>query len=199
MLSFDVHLRVSASPRDGTLVSRTARVIALILASVAPVAAQNPTSPRRPDSVVTAARAPRVPYTSKTSRADTLRGSYTTPGRRWWDVTFYDLHVRIDPKDSSIAGWNGISYRVTEAVPAARELQIDLMEPLVVDSMRQDGRNVRFRREGNAFSRLLIHRNGSATGRPSRSTITGGRRSRRIRRGKAGSRGPRTASAARGW
>lgn len=69
------------------------------------------------------------------SRADTLRGSFTTPARAWWDVSFYDLHVAINPADSSIRGYNGISYRVL--VPA-RELQVDLMIPLVVDSMVQE-------------------------------------------------------------
>ena len=48
------------------------------------------------------------------TRADTLRGSFTTPGRVWWDVTFYDLHVKIEPADSSIAGYNAISYRVLQ-------------------------------------------------------------------------------------
>jgi len=84
----------------------------------------------------------------KQSRADTLRGSFTTPGRRWWDVTFYDLHVAVQPNDSSIAGYNGITYRVLEP---ASEMQIDLMEPLVVDSMTQDGQKVRYRREGAAW------------------------------------------------
>jgi len=90
--------------------------------------------------------------TPKQSRADTLRGSFTTPGRKWWDVTFYDLHVAIQPNDSSIAGYNGITYKVLE--PAV-EMQIDLMEPLVVDSMTQDGRKVRYRREGAAFFAAL--------------------------------------------
>jgi aminopeptidase N len=89
------------------------------------------------------AQTPRV-YT----RADTLRGSWTTPGRAWWDVTFYDLHVTISPPDSSIRGVNHISYRVL--APAA-ELQIDLMVPLAVDSMIQDGQSVSFRRDGNAW------------------------------------------------
>ena len=48
-----------------------------------------------------AARTPRLrgaatahaEHVPKRSRADTLRGSFTTPGRNWWDVTFYDLHV----------------------------------------------------------------------------------------------------------
>jgi aminopeptidase N len=81
------------------------------------------------------------------TRADTLRGSIT-PQRAWWDVTFYDLHVRVNPADSSIAGRNGITYRVLRP---AGEMQIDLQEPLRVDSMVQDGRRLAYRREGSAF------------------------------------------------
>jgi aminopeptidase N len=126
----------------------------LILLIAAPLSGQDPPPPR-PDS----ARLPiRVEYVPKGSRADTLRGSFTTPGRIWWDVTFYDLRVAIDPADSSIAGYNGITYRVLEP---GRELQIDLMEPLVVDRMMQNGRAVRFRREGNAyFAQLPTQRAG---------------------------------------
>ncbi|MDH4044424.1 MAG: M1 family metallopeptidase [Gemmatimonadota bacterium] len=85
--------------------------------------------------------------TGSFTRADTLRGS-NTPERAWWDVTFYDLHVRVHPADSSITGFNGITYRVLEA---GREMQIDLQVPLVVDSMVQDGRTLTYRRDGNAF------------------------------------------------
>jgi aminopeptidase N len=81
------------------------------------------------------------------TRADTLRGSIS-PQRAWWDVTFYDLHVRVSPADSSMAGRNGITYRV---VQPSREMQVDLQEPMQVDSMVQDGRRLAFRREGNAF------------------------------------------------
>jgi aminopeptidase N len=85
------------------------------------------------------------------SHADTLRGS-NTPQRAWWDAAFYDLHVRVNPADSSISGWNAISYRVLSSnATAGRELQIDLQMPLVVDSMRQEGKPVRYRRDGNAF------------------------------------------------
>lgn len=86
------------------------------------------------------------------TRADTLRGSWTTPGRGWWDVAFYDLHVTLSPGDSSIRGYNGITYRVLQP---AQEMQIDLMVPLDVDSMAQDGKRVVFRREGNAFFATL--------------------------------------------
>jgi aminopeptidase N len=105
--------------------SRLPLIALLVLAAITPIEAQ--------DSAFT--------------RADTLRGSIT-PQRAWWDVVFYDLHVRLDPADSTIRGWNGITYRVTGK---AREMQIDLQEPLVIDSAVQNGKRVRFRREGNAF------------------------------------------------
>lgn len=81
------------------------------------------------------------------TRADTLRGSITAE-RAWWDVVFYDLHVTIDPADSTIRGRNGITYRVTGK---PREMQIDLQTPLRVDSVVRNGRRLQFRREGNAF------------------------------------------------
>ena len=100
------------------------------------------------------------------SRADTLRGSFDTPGRRWWDVTFYDLHAAIDPADSTIRGRNTIVYFVPGAAPGTArgpsirpgeprtrpdELQFDLMTPLEVDSVVQEGHRLEIRREGNAF------------------------------------------------
>lgn len=84
------------------------------------------------------------PYT----RADTLRGSYNLPQRNWWDVIFYDLNVVVSPPDSSIRGYNGIVYRV---VRPAQEMQIDLQVPLLIDSIIQDSKALKFRRDGNAF------------------------------------------------
>jgi aminopeptidase N len=70
------------------------------------------------------------------------------PARAWWDVTFYDLHVRVSPADSSITGWNGVTYRVLQP---GQELQIDLQPPLEVDSMVMAGAKLAYRRDGNAF------------------------------------------------
>jgi aminopeptidase N len=81
------------------------------------------------------------------THADTLRGS-NGPARSWWDAQFYDLHVRVDPADSSVRGWNGITYRV---LAPAQEMQIDLQVPLDVDSIAQSGRRLVYRRDGNAF------------------------------------------------
>ena len=86
------------------------------------------------------------------TRADTIRGS-NTPERSWWDVAFYDLAVKVNPADSSIVGRNTITYRI---VRRAREMQIDLQQPLRVDSVVQDGTELSARRDGNAlFVRLL--------------------------------------------
>ncbi|HTE43813.1 MAG TPA: glycosyl hydrolase family 18 protein [Gemmatimonadaceae bacterium] len=81
------------------------------------------------------------------THADTLRGS-NGPARAWWDASFYDLHVTVSPNDSSIRGYNAITYRVLRP---ATEMQIDLQVPLEVDSMVQDTRHVTYRRDGNAF------------------------------------------------
>lgn len=89
------------------------------------------------------AQQPRTGFT----RADSLRGG-NGPGRAWWDVVFYDLHVRVDPSDSSIRGWNGIGYRV---LGTGSELQIDLMAPLVMDSVVQGGQRLAVRRDGDAY------------------------------------------------
>lgn len=88
------------------------------------------------------------------TRADTIRGS-NTPERAWWDAVFYDLHVKVSPGDSTIAGYNAITYRVLKP---AREMQIDLQTPLVMDSVVQDGTELSARRDGNAFFIRLIAR-----------------------------------------
>ncbi|MGF6929963.1 aminopeptidase N [Chitinophaga sp. W2I13] len=81
------------------------------------------------------------------SRADTLRGSIT-PQRAWWDVTSYDLHVQVNPDDSTFSGFNTITYEVlkTDSV-----MQIDLQIPMVIDSVVQDKKPLTFTRDGNAW------------------------------------------------
>lgn len=81
------------------------------------------------------------------TRADTLRGS-DGPDRAWWDVTHYDLEVRIDPSDSTIAGSNAITYDVVAA--GTDRLQIDLQPPLRLDSVTFGGRLLPLEREGAA-------------------------------------------------
>jgi aminopeptidase N len=81
------------------------------------------------------------------THADTLRGSIT-PQRAWWDVSFYDLHVKLNLEDSTISGYNRITYKILKP---GREMQIDLMTPLSIDSIVQHGVHLQYQRDGNAF------------------------------------------------
>jgi aminopeptidase N len=88
------------------------------------------------------------------THADTLRGS-NGPGRAWWDATKYDLHVKFDLKDSTISGYNIISFDV---LAPGSIMQIDLQEPMIIDSVKTfivsnmvNLASNNFRREGNAF------------------------------------------------
>ncbi|ACU61501.1 M1 family metallopeptidase [Chitinophaga pinensis] len=81
------------------------------------------------------------------TRADTLRGSITRE-RAWWDVKSYHLQVKPSLSDSTISGSNTITYKVLKVDSI---MQIDLQEPLQVDSILQDKQSVPFKREGNVI------------------------------------------------
>jgi aminopeptidase N len=70
------------------------------------------------------------------THADTLRGS-NGPGRSWWDVTKYDLYVKFNLPDSSISGYNIISYKELNR-NHVDYFQIDLQDPLIMDSVIAD-------------------------------------------------------------
>jgi aminopeptidase N len=78
---------------------------------------------------------------------DTLRGSIT-PERIWWDLAYYHLQVKINPADSSISGSTTIRYRVLKP---NQTLQVDLQRPLKVQKIVQDGAELAFRQDGNAY------------------------------------------------
>lgn len=76
------------------------------------------------------------------THADTLRGS-NGPGRSWWNATKYDLHVKFDLTDSTISGYNVISYKeVTK--DHAGYFQIDLQEPMEMDSAVLESGSAKF-------------------------------------------------------
>ena len=66
------------------------------------------------------------------THADTLRGS-NGPGRDWWDVTKYDLHVKFNIEDSTISGRNTIYFKKLKN--GYNTIQIDLQDPLIIDSI----------------------------------------------------------------
>ncbi len=85
-------------------------------------------------------------YSQEFTRADTLRGSIT-PERAWWDVTYYDLKVSVNPLEKTIEGNNTITYKVLKPNDV---MQIDLQAPMKIDSIFQDGKEIKFTSEGDA-------------------------------------------------
>lgn len=81
------------------------------------------------------------------THADSLRGSITD-ARKCWDLTHYDLHVTFNEKDSSIFGYNIISYKTLDYYPL---MQLDLMQPMIIDSVVQDKQQCKFIRDGSAY------------------------------------------------
>jgi aminopeptidase N len=86
------------------------------------------------------------------SHADSLKGAYSKE-RSWWDVNNYDLHVSFDIPDSSIMGYNQIAYTVLQT---SAVLQLDLMKPMVLDSVVQEGKKCSWRQDGNAYFVNLV-------------------------------------------
>ncbi|PAU94488.1 peptidase M1 [Aliifodinibius salipaludis] len=85
------------------------------------------------------------------TKKDSLRGSITAE-RDWWDVVYYDLHVTVQPEDSSITGYNKITYRVTKE---PKRMQIDLQDPLTIDQITQDGQTLDYSRAENSYAYMV--------------------------------------------
>lgn len=81
------------------------------------------------------------------TRQDTLRGSIT-PQRSGWDLQYYHLDIEVKPEEKYISGKNTIRYKV---VSPFREMQIDLQEPMQIDKVIHNGKELSFRREGSAY------------------------------------------------
>ncbi len=81
------------------------------------------------------------------TRQDTLRGSIT-PERAWWDLTYYHLDMKVNPKTQAINGKNTVQYKVLKT---SKTMQIDLQEPMNISKVEQAGKSLNFEREGNAF------------------------------------------------
>jgi hypothetical protein len=81
------------------------------------------------------------------TRQDTLRGSIT-PEREWWDLTFYHMNIKTNPVDSTINGYILIRY---EVIKPDDRMQIDLQPPLEISRITQDGKELDFVRDGNAW------------------------------------------------
>lgn len=82
----------------------------------------------------------------KYKRQDTIRGSVTSE-RSWWDLTYYDLEVSVDPKSKTIDGKNSIHYKVLKT---NKVMQIDLQPPMQLTKAIQNGRKLKISNCGNA-------------------------------------------------
>lgn len=81
--------------------------------------------------------------------ADTLRGSLT-PERQWWDVLRYDIAVKPDYNNKLISGSNSITYKTVKK-NSNTKMQIDLQNPLVIDSVIQSGKKLSFVKENGVW------------------------------------------------
>jgi len=79
-------------------------------------------------------------------RADTLRGALR-PERSNYDVTFYELDIKVDVKKEYLSGYVDMHYTVLDDF---KTLQIDLFDNMQINSINHRGRQLNYRREYNA-------------------------------------------------
>lgn len=79
---------------------------------------------------------------------DSLRGSITKE-RAWWDVIRYKVAVKPDYNNKTIQGRTVIIFKTLKA---GRTLQIDLQQPMQIDSAALENKEaVKITRDGNAY------------------------------------------------
>jgi aminopeptidase N len=86
-------------------------------------------------------------FSQNYTRQDSLEGSITKE-RIWWDLTYYDLNIKIDQENQTLDGTNIIKYNVLEPY---KTIQIDLQPPMQISNVLQAGQSLEYRREGNAY------------------------------------------------
>lgn len=90
--------------------------------------------------------------------ADTLRGMLR-PERVCYDVTFYDIQIRVNPDKQSLSGHVDIFY---QALTDFSRLQIDLFRNMTLDSVVFTGKKLSFEREYDAvFINFPFQKSGS--------------------------------------
>ena len=82
---------------------------------------------------------------------DSLRGS-NGPGRDWWDVKYYDLSVTPDYNTKTVVGKNRIRLQWLKNYWTERTMQIDLQQPMIMDSVIYNTRSLKFERDSNTWN-----------------------------------------------
>ena len=80
------------------------------------------------------------------TEADTLRGMLR-PERTCYDVTFYELKVKVDPTRQFISGAVNIHFQTLEDFD---RLQIDLYQNMDISSIEFEGEELLFTRQHDA-------------------------------------------------
>ena len=96
-------------------------------------------------------------FAQKTSftRQDSLRGN-TKGERLLWDVKKYDLEIEPDIVNHTISGTQKITFDCKSK--KVKSIQIDLMDPMVIDYVFCEGRSLPFSKEGNVYWIKLNHK-----------------------------------------
>ena len=81
------------------------------------------------------------------TRQDSLRGTLS-PIRSCYDVTFYDLKLKVIPTSQSIEGSNTIYYKSTTDF---KKMQVDLYANMQIINISQHDKPLKFSRDGNAI------------------------------------------------
>jgi len=81
------------------------------------------------------------------TRADTLRGSNTSPFRTCYDINYYHLDIKFDIADKSISG--NVLFKFT-ATTDFTKLQFDLFSNLTIQKIVYKGKELPYTREYNA-------------------------------------------------
>ena len=81
------------------------------------------------------------------TRSDSLRGMLS-PERTCYDLTYYQLDVKVNPADQSVRGSNSIHFKL---LTSFNRMQIDLFKNMEIEKVvLDDGPSVPFTRESNA-------------------------------------------------
>ena len=80
------------------------------------------------------------------TRKDSLHGGLRFE-RTCYDVKRYDLNIKINPTEKSIAGFNDITFSIIENTQL---IQVDLFEKMQIDSIIFNSKKLKYTREFNA-------------------------------------------------
>ncbi|HKO77899.1 MAG TPA: M1 family metallopeptidase [Flavobacterium sp.] len=81
------------------------------------------------------------------TRQDSLRGTITNE-RVWWDLSYYHLDIAVDIDKQTVQGSNTIKYKVLKP---NQIIQIDLQPPMNISKVTQEGKELKYSRDGNAY------------------------------------------------